>query len=129
MSNEKGLYLLHAVWQDKHRNYRHRVVHSTGTPEEMCASFFRERKEWIDCPAEELGWANKNSLVSVTLFKTVSMDDTSWKKYLKKAQKKRADHIEVEERKHAFETIRTLVKQHGINAMEVLALATEVNDG
>ncbi len=128
MSNKRDLYLLHAVWQDEHRNYRHRVVHSTGTPEEMCASFFSERKEWIDCPADELGWANKHSLVRVTLFKTVSMDDETWKKYIKKARKKREDWIESEERRHDFETIRTLVKKHGPCAMEVLALAAEAND-
>jgi hypothetical protein len=126
--SKKDLYLLHAVWKDERNNYSHRVIHSTGTPEELCDSFFREQKEWVDCPAVELGWLNKISLVRVTLFKTVSMDNESWKKYLKKAKQKREDHIESEERRRDFETIRTLVKKHGTCAMEVLALAAEEND-
>ena len=123
--SEIDIYLLHAVWQDKNRNYCHRVIHSQGTPESMCDSFFRERKEWADCPPDELGWMNNSSLVRVTLFKTASMDDKSWNTYLKKARKKREHHIEDTERAQDFATIRALVKKHGVNAMEVLSFAAE----
>jgi len=124
-----GIFLLHAVWQNKKREYQHRVVVSRcEKPEDMMLSFAKERKEWTTTTDPyDVGWIDGH-LASVTVFKIAkTYPEDMWDGIREKLRDTRREDLDIAERERDLETIRTLVEKHGLNAMEVLAMAAEEN--
>jgi len=121
---EGKLYLLQATWQDESRAYRHRLMHTRAhSVEELFESLAAENPEWATTDDYTTFGEIKGYHTSVTVFETVSMDCQSWRLWVRKKQEDRREQIAVEERDRDMQTIRELVAKHGINAIEVLALA------
>jgi len=126
---KEKVYLLKATWQDEKGEYHHSFIHtSAASVEELFEVFAKSYPEWATTDdytkvGEILGF-----FTSVAVFETVNYDDRSWWDWKRHKQLERRDQIEVEKRERDLQTIRDLVKKHGLEAMEVMAIAAEVSD-
>lgn len=126
---EGDLYLLQATWQDSDRTYRHRLIHTRAkSVDAMFEILAKEHPEWGTTDDYTTVGEIDGQYASVTVFKTEWMDDRAWKRWRNKKQKQRRHQIANEERDRDMQTIRDLVKKHGMVAMEVLAMAAEGED-
>ena len=122
--NEGKLYLLQASWMDESREYRHRLIHTRAhSVEGMFEILADEHPDWATNDDYTAFGKIGGRHTSVTVFETVSMDCDSWRLWVRKQQADRREQIMVEERDRDMKIIQDLVAKHGLNAIEVLALA------
>lgn len=123
---EGDLFLLQAIWQDSEKNYRHNNIFTRAhSVEEMFEILAKCYPNWSTTnDYTEVGEIDGH-WTTVTVFKVEWSDSDSWRRWVDKKQEKRRKQIKVEERERDMQTIRELVEKHGVNAMEVLALAAE----
>ena len=93
---------------------------------DMIESYGRSQESWVttDDPYK-IGWIG-DSLVRVSVFKVMrSYPDSLWEDWRDANMERRKAELVNEERERDMRTIRTLVEKHGLNAMEVLAMAAD----
>ena len=89
---EGDLYLLQATWQDRERNYQHRMIHTRApSVEAMFEILAKEHPEWATTDDYTAVGDIDGCYTSVTVFKTEWMDCDSWKRWRNKKQKQRRE--------------------------------------
>jgi hypothetical protein len=120
------LFLIQAIWQDDRSTYRHNNIFTRAeSVEAMFEILAKSHPEWSTTDDYTKIGEIDGHWTSVTVFKVEWSDDRSWRDWVNKKQDERRAQIKVEERDRDFVELRRIVEKHGVNAMEVIALAAE----